>query len=1011
MKKLLLQSVVLLALTASLQAQNVINVTDASINAGDKVYWTSDNVYVLQGMVFVEDGAELWIDPGTVIKGAEGDGNNASGLVISQGGKIFAEGTASNPIIFTSELDDMTGQLDYLDRGLWGGVILLGRAPTNNTPAIRQVEGVNEIVGAGDNRADYGGDDPDDSSGIMRYVSIRHSGKAVGDQAGNEIQGLTLGAVGRGTIIEYVESFASDDDGFEWFGGTVDAKYLVSAFNNDDAYDWDEGFNGRGQFWFAIQGTDAAGRMAEMDGAIGDEQGEPYTMPVLMNATYLGDGVNNPNTVAGDGSQGLIFRDNTGGTYGNSIFGDFKGQAGAPAITIEDVSDAAAQDSRARLEAGDLKLINNFWFDFAAGTTPEVLIPQDFVRTALGANLSGNQITDPQLRGIGREQDGTLDPRPSSASTAFGAADASLYTDPWFTPVNYVGAFGTSNWMKGWTALDQLGYLAADPAGEKTVVQVADSDINAGEKVFWTSDNIYDLQGMVFVEDGAELYIEPGTVVRGSEGDGNNASALVISQGGKIFAEGTASNPIIFTSVLDDMTGQLDYLDRGLWGGVILLGRAPTNNTPAIRQVEGVNEIVGAGDNRADYGGDDPDDNSGIMRYVSIRHSGKAVGDQAGNEIQGLTLGAVGRGTIIEYVESFASDDDGFEWFGGTVDAKYLVSAFNNDDAYDWDEGFNGRGQFWFAIQGTDAAGRMAEMDGAIGDEQGEPYTMPVLMNATYLGDGVNNPNTVAGDGSQGLIFRDNTGGTYGNSIFGDFKGQAGAPAITIEDVSDAAAQDSRARLEAGDLKILNNYWFQFASGDDVNVLIPQEFVREALGSNLSGNQIKNPRLRGIGRERNNELDPRPNVGSDALNAADTGLYTDPWFTPVDYVGAFGTNNWMIGWTALSDLGYINNAATPTSIEDELANPAAPASIALSQNYPNPFNPTTTISYTLDSAQPVRLAVYDVTGRLIQVLVDGQQAAGVTQVRFNGANLASGIYIYRLETPSATLTQRMTLIK
>ena len=136
-----------------------------------------------------------------------------------------------------------------------------------------------------------------------------------------------------------------------------------------------------------------------------------------------------------------------------------------------------------------------------------------------------------------------------------------------------------------------------------------------------------------------------------------------------------------------------------------------------------------------------------------------------------------------------------------------------------------------------------------------------------------------------------------------------------------------------------------------------------------------------------------------------------PGFTPVDYVGAFGTNNWMIGWTALSDLGYINNAATPTSIEDELANPAAPASIALSQNYPNPFNPTTTISYTLDSAQPVRLAVYDVTGRLIQVLVDGQQAAGVTQVRFNGANLASGIYIYRLETPSATLTQRMTLIK
>lgn len=208
----------------------------------------------------------------------------------------------------------------------------------------------------------------------MRYISIRHTGISVGDQAGNEIQGLTLGGVGRGTTIEYVESFASGDDGFEWFGGTVDAKYLVSAFASDDSYDWDEGFNGRGQFWFSIQGPDAAGRMAEMDGAIGDEQAEPYTLPVMMNATYLGDGKDNQMAIEGDGSQGLIFRDNTGGTYGNSIFGDFKGQPNSPALTIEDVANPATQDSRNRLESGDLRLINNFWFDFAIGNSIEELI-------------------------------------------------------------------------------------------------------------------------------------------------------------------------------------------------------------------------------------------------------------------------------------------------------------------------------------------------------------------------------------------------------------------------------------------------------------------------------------------------------------------------------------------------------------------------------------------------------------------------------------------------------------
>ena len=175
------------ALAANAQNAQQVVVTDASINAGDVVTWTSNNEYLLDGMVFVESGAKLYIEAGTVIKAEDVSGNQSSGLVISQGGKIFAEGTASNPIIFTSKYDDLQGSLTYQDRGLWGGVILLGYAPTNNA-GIRQIEGVNEIVGAGDNRADYGGNDPDDSSGVMRYVSIRHTGKAVGDQAGNEIQ-------------------------------------------------------------------------------------------------------------------------------------------------------------------------------------------------------------------------------------------------------------------------------------------------------------------------------------------------------------------------------------------------------------------------------------------------------------------------------------------------------------------------------------------------------------------------------------------------------------------------------------------------------------------------------------------------------------------------------------------------------------------------------------------------------------------------------------------------------
>jgi len=564
--------------------------------------------------------------------------------------------------------------------------------------------------------------------------------------------------------------------------------------------------------------------------------------------------------------------------------------------------------------------------------------------------------------------------------------------------------------MKKITLTALLFSLSLATAFAQETVQVNDASINAGEKVIWTANKSYVLNGMVFVEEGAELYIEAGTVIKAQDGSGNNASGLVISQGGKIFAEGTPTKPIIFTSILDDLKGNLTYEDRGLWGGIILLGKARTNNA-TVRQVEGVNEIVGAGDNRANYGGDDDDDNSGVLRYVSIRHTGKAVGDQAGNEIQGLTLGAVGRGTVIEYVESFASDDDGYEWFGGTVDAKYLVSAFAADDGFDWDEGFRGRGQFWFVIQGTDAAGRMAEMDGAIGDEQGSPYSKPVLSNVTYLGDGKDNTAQVSGDGSQGLIFRDNSGAEYYNSIFGDFKGQPNAPAIKVEDVDAAKAeQDSRARLEAGELKIMNNFWFDFAVGNTVEALVDQEFVRTS--AYFKDNQLVNPQLRGISRDTDGGLDPRLSDASPARNASNQALYTDSWFKKVTYVGAFENYNWLAGWTALSQLGYVGSKADEFVTRTEEIEREQPSQIRLAQNFPNPFNPSTQISFSLNRATEVTLSVYDVNGRLVSTLANNKGfAAGTHSLQFDASKLASGVYMYQLKTNAAIITKMMTLIK
>lgn len=155
--------------------------------------------------------------------------------------------------------------------------------------------------------------------------------------------------------------------------------------------------------------------------------------------------------------------------------------------------------------------------------------------------------------------------------------------------VNYKGAFGSSNWLKGWTALDHYSYLTANKTSANTVT-VTDDDITAGDRIYWTADNTYILDGFVYVEDGAELNIEAGTVIKGKEGQGESASALVISQGGKIYAEGTADSPIIFTAESDDVTDPNDLVlpATNLWGGVILLGKAQINTSAGVGNIEGL---------------------------------------------------------------------------------------------------------------------------------------------------------------------------------------------------------------------------------------------------------------------------------------------------------------------------------------------------------------------------------------------------------------------------------------
>ena len=517
--------------------------------------------------------------------------------------------------------------------------------------------------------------------------------------------------------------------------------------------------------------------------------------------------------------------------------------------------------------------------------------------------------------------------------------------------------------------------------------------------VTWTANNTYMLDGLIFVDDGATLTIEPGTVIKGLEQGsittGDGASALIVRRGGKIYAEGTASNPIIFTSELDDVADatDLDQRDRGLWGGVIILGKATTNMPTTDNQIEGIDILT----DPALYGGTDDHDNSGTLRYVSIRHGGFSISGVEGDEINGLTMGAVGDGTTIEYVEVFANFDDCYEWFGGTVNAKYLVGAFCGDDSYDYDQGFRGKGQFWFSIHDTDVAGRGGEHDGGDGVEDATPFSIPVISNVTYIGSGQNvNPLPGGDENGDVLKVRDNAGGKYWNSIFTEFPKES----VDVEDLS--SGEDSRARLEAGDLALNNNWFWNVGSSNDFSSTGDawSQAIIEA------SNSYSDPDLAGICRTMDNCLDPRPNAGSAAMSAAVS--VGDSFFDDVSYVGAFGENLWVSDWTALAANGFLGRIS---SVALEELEGTLPTTIELDQNYPNPFNPSTAIEYRVAASFNVRLAVYDILGREVAELVNDVQPAGSYRVTFDATGLTSGMYIYRLEVGGDVITKSMMLMK
>jgi hypothetical protein len=867
---------------------------------------TWSGVIKLDGWVYVDEGATLTINAGTIIRGTE-----KSALIIQRGGKINAVGTSSNPIVFTSNV-----AAGLRTTSNWGGVVLCGKATNNISGGVGTAEGGIS--------SQYGGTNDNDSSGKMQYVRIEFAGYEIA--TGSEINGLTFYSVGRGTTIDHIQVSYSGDDAFEWFGGTVNAKYLISYKTEDDDFDTDNGYRGMVQYGVALRindivDTDAANTF-ESDNDASGSTAEPFTHAVFSNISAFGPAktATDPATLAAkhaDGSAMRLRRNTRLQIYNTVFLGNGKG------LRIESDGSQTAANS-------DLLTVQNcilagtradkFVLDATAtvmtAATMETWFKATSRHNSVLTNNSDAKITDPYNYASPNFQPATDSPVKNASiwySNASSNTTEASISNSFFDHVSYIGAFdGTYDWTKGWAEWDPVAKTYSETTTTKGNGQFAfatSTHITANE----TWSGVIKLDGWVYVDAGATLTINAGTVIRGTE-----KSALIIQRGAKINAVGTSSNPIVFTS---NQAAGLRTTSN--WGGVVLCGNATNNIAGGVGTAEG--GIT------SQYGGTDDTDNSGKLQYVRIEFAGYEIA--TGSEINGLTLYSVGSGTTIDHIQVSYSGDDAFEWFGGTVNAKYLISYKTEDDDFDTDNGFRGMVQYGVALRindivDTDAANAF-ESDNDASGSTSVPFTHAVFSNISAFGPSITatNPASLAtkhADGSAMRLRRNTRLQIYNTAFLGWGKGlrlesdgsqtSANSDLLTVQNcilagtradnfIQDASATVMTAATMETWYKATSRHNSVLTNNTDVKITDPFNFKSPNFQP-ATDSPVKNASYWYSGSSTNTT----------------TASINSSFFDHVSYVGAFdGTTNWTTGWAEWDPVNKVYADASVTKGNGQFA--------------------------------------------------------------------------------------------
>lgn len=515
-------------------------------------------------------------------------------------------------------------------------------------------------------------------------------------------------------------------------------------------------------------------------------------------------------------------------------------------------------------------------------------------------------------------------------SLVFGSVAQSIDND-FFDKVSYVGAFGSVNWTNGWTEWDPINKVypeATVTKGNGQFTNSAGTHIAANE----TWSGVVKLDGWVYVDAGATLTIDAGTIVRATQ-----KSGLFVQRGGKINAVGTSTNPIVFTS--NQAAGLRFNSD---WAGIVLCGKA-VNNLPG-------GEGIAEGGIDASYGGTEAADNSGKMQYVRIEFPGFEVA--TGSEVNGLTFCSVGSGTTIDHIQISYSGDDAYEWFGGSVNAKYLISYKTEDDDFDTDNGFVGMVQFGLISRDKDIVdsdtANAFESDNDAAGSTNTPFTHAVFSNISAFGPYA----TTSSD-------------------------------VTLKNHQDGAAMRIR---RSSKLQIYNSLLAGWGRGLRIE-------SDNTLTAAKNGEMVvKNTIISGVKNEKYK-------VDGTVLTAATL----ETWFLTTEMKNKMLTDNSEAKITDAFNsaaFNFLPMSASPvidasywftTSVNEfDLSNQTSLV------NYPNPFFGTTTIELQVNKESYTKVVVVNIAGQVVANLQDGNLSEGDYRFTFDGTNLPKGLYVAKV---------------